>query len=305
MRRLVLVAVLAVVTSGCGPAASAPRSPAAPPAPATSSGSGAKAPAIRLPPASGRFDYQIGGPYSPVADVRIVSRDRHEATAAGRYNICYVNAFQTQPEEAAFWTRSHPDLLVRVNGRPLEDADWPGEYLLDTSTASKRTALASIVGGWVDGCRKSGFAAVEPDNLDSWTRSKRRLTRAGNLAFAKLLATRAHRNGLAFAQKNTAELTRTEQRGVGFDFAIAEECQVYDECGAYTDRYGSRVIEIEYTDNPRRYLHPGVHGPGRKDLDHPAGPRCSPSGRLGLPVRGLLNGPPRIGAELPAQTATE
>ena len=250
MRRLVLVAVLALVTSGCVPAASAPRAPAAPTA---SSASGATAPAVRLPPANGRFDYQIGGPYSPVADVRILSRDRQEAPAAGRYNICYVNAFQTQPDEAGFWTRAHPDLLVQVNGRPLQDADWPGEFLLDTSTAAKRGALAGIVGGWLDGCRRSGFASVEPDNLDSWTRSKNRLTRSGNVAFAELLADRAHRSGLAFAQKNTAELTRAEQVKVGFDFAIAEECEVYDECGAYTDRYGNRVIEIEYTDNPRHF----------------------------------------------------
>ncbi len=33
--------------------------------------------------------------------------------------------------------------------------------------------------------------------------------------------------------------------------AVAEECQVCRECGACTRTYGSRFIEIEYTDNGR------------------------------------------------------
>jgi hypothetical protein len=39
----------------------------------------------------------------------------------------------------------------------------------------------------------------------------------------------------------------------GFDFAIAEECQVYSECASYTRAYGRHVIEVEYTDNGRWY----------------------------------------------------
>ena len=92
---------------------------------------------------------------------------------------------------------------------------------------------------------------MEPDNLDSWTRSKGLLTRQDNVAFATLLAGRAHQDGLLIAQKNTSELGTAGRDDVGFDFAVAEECQVYDECDAYTDVYGDRVAEIEYTDNPR------------------------------------------------------
>ena len=202
-------------------------------------------------PANGQFDYQIGGAYAPVASVVVVDRDRHDAPVAGRYNICYVNAFQSQPEDKAFWTGQHPDLLVRKNGKLVTDPNWPGEYLLDTSTAAKRRSLLAIVWPWVDGCRSSGFAAVEPDNLDSWTRSKQVLTKPDNVAFATLLAQRAHAQGLAIAQKNTTQLGSTGKTQVGFDFAIAEECQVYDECGDYTDVYGNQVVEIEYTDNPR------------------------------------------------------
>jgi hypothetical protein len=35
----------------------------------------------------------------------------------------------------------------------------------------------------------------------------------------------------------------------GFDFAVAEECQVWNECNSYTDVYGSGLLEIEYTDS--------------------------------------------------------
>lgn len=35
-------------------------------------------------------------------------------------------------------------------------------------------------------------------------------------------------------------------RKAGYDFAIAEECQQYDECGVYRAAYGPNVVEIEY-----------------------------------------------------------
>jgi Glycoside-hydrolase family GH114 len=209
---------------------------------------------VTLPPVNGRFDYQIGGSYAPAAGVRIVDRDRQSSPANGIYSICYVNAFQTQPEEASWWRRLHPSLLLRDSaGHPVEDPDWPGEFMLDTSTATKRSALLKVVGSWLDGCAHKGFRAVEPDNLDSWTRSKGLLTKADNLAFAESLVRRGHHDGLAVAQKNTTELGSAGRRTARFDFAIAEECQVYAECGAYTSVYGRHVIEIEYTDNARAY----------------------------------------------------
>ena len=219
---------------------------------ACSSASSASAVSVTLPPVNGQFDYQIGGPYTPLSSVAIVDRDRSVAPVSGKYNICYVNAFQTQPGEASFWTGSHSDLLLKnKNGSYVIDPDWPDEYILDTSTAAKRTAIATIVNGWIDGCASAGYQAIEPDNLDSWTRSKNLLTQANNVAMATLLAKEAHLKGLAIAQKNTSDLGSSGKTSVGFDFAIAEECQEYEECGSYTDVFGKNVIEIEYTDNPR------------------------------------------------------
>jgi Glycoside-hydrolase family GH114 len=220
---------------------------------------------VTLPPIHGRFDYQIGGAYRPRSDVRIVDRDRMSTPAKGVYSICYVNAFQTQPEEDAWWKRVHPDLLLRNSaGHTVGDPGWPGEILLDTSTSAKRAALITVLGSWMDGCARKGFRAVEPDNLDSWTRSGGRLTKADNLAMAVLIVRRGHADGLAVAQKNTTELGSAGRRTAHFDFAIAEECQVYAECGDYTKWYGHRVIEIEYTDNGRAYFTKACKARGTK-----------------------------------------
>ena len=231
MRWTVLTAAIVLVAVG---ACTSP----GPDEPAVTSSSG-----WQPPPAGAVFDYQLGGAYPPAAGVGIVVRDRTAAADPQRYSICYVNTFQTQPGENDWWAEQHGDLLLKdANGDYVEDPDWPGERLLDTRAAGE---LADVAGEWFAGCRAKGFRAVEPDNLDSWTRSGGLLTRADALAYSKILIDRAHVAGLAIAQKNTPDVSGE----AGFDFAIAEECAVYDECGDYLDAYGRQVYEIEYTDN--------------------------------------------------------
>lgn len=206
-----------------------------------------RVPVVTPPPAGAPFSDQIGGAFAPPSGVIIVDRDRADRPARGRYTICYVNAFQAQTGEVGWWRRHHAGLLLARRGHLIVDPGW-NEPLLDTSTAARRRALARIVGGWMGGCARAGDQAVEPDNLDSWQRSQGALSQSDNLAFARLLIARAHRLGLAIAQKNAAEISARGRR-LGFDFAIAEECQAYTECGSYTSAYGREVIEIEYTDN--------------------------------------------------------
>jgi hypothetical protein len=199
------------------------------------------------PPANATFDYQIGEAYTPPAGVTVVSRDHDAAAAPGIYNICYVNAFQAQTGDASWWKTNHNDLLLHdKSGKLVIDKDW-NEILLDYSTAAKRSALTTIVGGWIDQCAGKGFKGVEPDNLDSYTRSKSLLTESEAVAYAASLSAYAHGKGLAVAQKNDADLSTTQARSAGFDFAVAEQCADYDECQSYTATYGNHVIVIEYS----------------------------------------------------------
>lgn len=198
-------------------------------------------PVVTPPPGGGDVDYQLGGASRPAVRVDVVVRDRNAPPAPGRYNVCYVNGFQTQPDEAAFW-RDRWSLVLKKDGRAVVDEAW-GEWLLDIRTTTKRAALARIVGRWIDGCARDGFDAVEFDNLDSWSRSRGLVTRAQAKAFARTLVARAHARGLAAGQKNWAELDGT---ALGFDFAVAEECGRYGECGDYVASYGRRVLVVEY-----------------------------------------------------------
>jgi hypothetical protein len=209
------------------------------------------------PPANAGFDYQIGGDYPLPAGVSVVSRDWFSGRPAAdpAYSICYVNAFQTQanergvdrPDERSNWPRR------LVLGRLGDDPHWGGEYLIDIRSARKRERAARWVGQMIRGCADAGYEAVEFDNLDSWTRfngtplaDRVPFGKRDALAYARLLAARAHRNDLAVGQKNAAGLTRRQSRRAGFDFAIAEECGRWRECGRYRAVHGDEVIVIEY-----------------------------------------------------------
>ncbi|MFF6996757.1 endo alpha-1,4 polygalactosaminidase [Streptomyces sp. NPDC008313] len=228
-----------VVIAGCGTGDPAPRPQR------THDG---KPAAVRLPPRNAGFDYQIGGAYPPPRGVRVVSRDRKDSPARGLYNICYVNAFQAQPGERGEWPA---DLLLRdADGEAVVDTDW-NEALLDIGTPAKRERIAARVGEWIDGCADQGFDAVEPDNYDSYTRSKHLLGPDDATAFISLLSARAHSRHLAIGQKNTAELAGARSR-TGLDFAVTEECGAYDECGVYAKAFDDRVVDVEYTDDGLR-----------------------------------------------------
>ncbi len=194
-------------------------------------------------PAGAVADYQLGGAYDPTEGVTVVARDSTEQPAEGLYSICYVNGFQTQPGDD--WP---DDLLVQVDGEPLVDPNWPDERVIDISSDQSRADAAARLVPVLERCASAGFDAVEFDNLDSYTRSEGQLTLEHAVTFATLLVKQAHELGLAAGQKNTSELGARGRDEIGFDFAVVEECAVFDECADYTDVYGDAVIAIEYTD---------------------------------------------------------
>jgi hypothetical protein len=220
-----------------------------------------------LPPAGVPWDYQIGRANPPLDPVRVVSRDRLMApvpSTPGRpmYNICYINGFQGQPDDAdqvgpppegsdAWWEANHLDLVRQVDGKVIKDTEW-NEDILDITTPDKRARVADIVGRWIDGCAAAGFQGVEIDNLDSYERTgASEQEQIGEqphaVAYMRLLADRAHARGMAIGQKNSSVLVPLRQQ-MGTDFAVVEECNKFDECDTYLGDagYGSLVYIVEY-----------------------------------------------------------
>ncbi len=204
------------------------------------------------PPPGALFDYQIGGDYDVPAGTVVVARDWFEGRPLeSGYSICYVNAFQTQPDDPDV---DRPD--ERSNWPPGvvlsgfdDDPEWDGEYLIDLGTAESRAEAAGHVDQMVEECAAKGFDAVEFDNLSSWgTLDGLPFDRDAAVAFAALLTDRAHALGLAVGQKNTPELGEsTSLETIGFDFAVVEQCGEFDECGLYTEVFGDRLVVIEYS----------------------------------------------------------
>ena len=228
--------------------------------------------AIEAPPVNAKFDYQIGDPYKPRHGVKVVSRDWYDGDPLqGGYSICYVNAFQTQdnypgvdrPDERGNWPSK---LVLKKLG---DDPHWGGEYLVDISTASKRKQAANWVKQMIDECADKGYEAVEYDNLDSWTRFNGTplsddvpFGKPEAVDYAARLAQLAHARGMAVGQKNTTSFSKQQSLDVvGFDFAIAEECGHYRECGSYRKVFGNKVISIEYK---RKYFKRTCKLVGRK-----------------------------------------
>lgn len=201
---------------------------------------------LALPPANGDLDYQLGGAYEPPAGVAVVGRDRTEAPDPGLYNVCYVNGFQTQPGESQFWLDEYPDLLLRnAADEPLVDPEFPDEFILDTSTREHREQLVDIVGGWISGCADDGFQAIEIDNLDTYARFADALDEDSAVAYARALTDSAHARGMPIAQKNSAELLGRRSE-TGFDFAVVEQCNEFDECDDFIEAFGDQIYVIEY-----------------------------------------------------------
>lgn len=256
MPQLIVAVLVALVLTACqgSPGAGSSSTPASDDADAgagTDAGTGDAA--LTLPPTTGQFDYQLGTAYEPDGGLDVVVRDATADPADGAYGICYVNGFQTQPDQADRWLGDNEDLLLHdAAGELVVDPDWPDEYVLDPSTEDKRGRILDLLGPVIAGCADAGFAGVEIDNLDTWTRFTEPGTglieKDAALALAGAYIDLAHEAGLAIGQKNAAEAT-TVGRDLGFDFAVTEECAAYGECGAYTGVYGQNVLQIEYTDN--------------------------------------------------------
>jgi hypothetical protein len=244
--RALLAPLLALVLAGT--AGGAPPAPAARPAPSRP----AAARATRWAPVPGQpWQWILDAPLTRAQarlDLPVFDIDGFENSAAtvrllhseGRHVICYI--------DVGTWENFRPDahkfpksLLGRPDG-------WPGERWLDIRRLS---VLAPLLTARFRMCRRKGFDAVEPDNLDGYQNDTGfPITFREQLRFDEWVARTVHALGMSVALKNDVDQAR---QLVGyFDFALDEQCYQYSECAAlrpFTAR-GKAVLEVEYHEPP-------------------------------------------------------
>lgn len=157
----------------------------------------------------------------------------------GIRTICYISVGSWED-----WRPDADQFPVELLGKRYQG--WLGERWLDIR---RLDLLAPLLRDRLDQCQKSGFDAVEPDNMDiASNTSGFPISNADQLTFAQWLAQEAHVRGLAIGQKNAPEMT-TDLVDI-FDFAISEDCFAQGWCedfAPYIDA-GKAVFAAEYTD---------------------------------------------------------
>ena len=160
-----------------------------------------------------------------------------ELHEAGAHVVCYmsVGSWEDYRTDAKRFPR-------RVIGRKLDG--YPEERWLDVRRIG---VLLPIMSRRMDRCVKKGFDAVDFDNMDGYThKSGFPLTGRDQLRYNRRMARAAHERGLSVSLKNDVGQLR---KLVGdYDFALNEQCLVYDECDRYKPFVdaGKAVFHIEY-----------------------------------------------------------
>ncbi|HEY1357401.1 MAG TPA: endo alpha-1,4 polygalactosaminidase [Thermoleophilaceae bacterium] len=193
---------------------------------------------------SGRVDTSVRAPVFDVDGVETPRRSIRRLHRRHRKVVCYFSAGSYEPYRADA-SRFPRELL----GKPI--AGFPDERWLDIR---RLDLLAPILRDRIDACRRKGFDAIDPDNVDGYTNATGfPLTAGDQLRFNRWLARAGHDHGLAVGLKNDPGQARTLARS--FDFAVVEQCFQYSECRFFKPFIRARkaVYEVEYRTPRRRF----------------------------------------------------
>jgi hypothetical protein len=191
------------------------------------------------------WQWQLSGTVDVTVPAEVFDIDAEVNTAAtvaelhrrGAKVICYIDVgtWEGYRRDAAAFPASV--LGNRVDG-------WDQERWLDIR---QRSVLLPIMEARIAACAAKGFDAVEPDLVEGYrSNTGFPITAADQLAYNRAIADLAHKYGLGVGLKNDAgQVTQLEPY---FDFAVVEECAVYNECSAYLPfiRAGKAVLHVEY-----------------------------------------------------------
>jgi len=208
---------------------------------------------IRVPATSTSWQWQLTGlPVAQTIDATLYDIDLFDNPASvvtslharGRRVVCYMSAgtFEDWRPDAGQFPSSVPG--ARVEG-------WAGERWLDIRQLD---ILRPLMEARMDLCKRKGFDAIEPDNVDGYAnRSGFPLTAEDQLRYNIWLATAAHARGLSVGLKNYFE--QVERLVTYFDWALAEQCFEHDECHRLAPfiNAGKAVFEVEYNLAPAAF----------------------------------------------------
>lgn len=85
-------------------------------------------------------------------------------------------------------------------------------------------------------CKSKGFVAIDPDNVDGYTNKPGlNFTAADQLDYNRFLADTAHSLDVSVGLKN--DLGQAAELVDYFDFAVNEQCHMYNECDVYKNTF--------------------------------------------------------------------
>jgi hypothetical protein len=181
--------------------------------------------------------YELDGFFTP----KRVVRRLHDQ---GRRAICYL--------DVGSWESYRPDrdeFPKSVIGKRYQG--FPDERWLDIRRFHR---FAKPLRARFDICKRKGFDAVEPDNVNGFSNPTGfPLTAHDQLRFNRWVSRQVHSRGMSVALKNDPEQARS--LAGAFDFAVVEQCFQYHECGRFEPFVdaGKAVFEAEYELRPAQY----------------------------------------------------
>lgn len=198
----------------------------------------------------GELDLSV--PYD-VWDVDLYSTTPEQVAAMqamGGYVIAYMNAGAWQPGMPD--SDLYPDSVI--GKQPMKG--WPEERWLDIRQIE---TLRPIIRSKIAEAKAKGFNAVDPDNMDGYTNTTEfGLTKADQIAFAKMIAEEAHALGMAVMLKNAGDMMSDLVND--FDGTVAEQAYKYKEAAIYQPMRdaGKPVFVIEYNNVKRKNVQDAI-----------------------------------------------
>lgn len=185
------------------------------------------------------FDYSMRADLYDVDLWEVTAHDISAIHAKGAKVSCYFSAgsFEDYRPDAHLFHSS--DIGNKMQG-------WDEKWL-DIRSSNVRQIMAKRL----DLAKNKHCDAVDADNVDGHQTGNANIGFSFNdqLVYNKWLADQAHARGLAIGLKN--DLDQINELHAYFDFAINEQCHVYNECHLYQPMLsaGKAVFNLEYTDS--------------------------------------------------------